>query len=378
MDPWNGSGTTTHVADRLGFAAVGYDVNPVAALVANAKLARPRDAEHVSGLARRIVTATLEDHDTCTTHPDPLLEWVRPSVARQYRRIESSVLADLATGHSSQTLKVIDGTLPPLASFLILALMRAARSLAAVETRTNPTWITPGEFPRGTRQMLGSRWLAFVRQMASELSLDGASASARSESIVADARSLPLANECVDFVLTSPPYCTRIDYVINTSFELAAMGIGRGAPKFIQLRERCMGAPLARKGALSDPSTTWPDEIHALLHAIRSHPSRDSSSYYYKTYWQYFSDCEMTLRELHRTLRQTGAAVLVIQTSYYKDVRVDLPDLYVALGAAVGFRASVISTANVKHSLTQINSRSLRHRTTTTYREAVVALEKNA
>lgn len=226
--------------------------------------------------------------------------------------------------------------------------------------------------------MLGSRWLVLVHQMASDLSLDGASVSAKSESFVADARSLPIANESVDFVLTSPPYCTRIDYVINTSFELAAMGIGRTDPEFTRLRQQCMGAPLARKGAIPDPEPAWPDEIQALLRAIRHHASRDSGSYYYKTYWQYFSDCEITLRELHRTLRRNGAAVLVVQTSYYKDVCVDLPDLYVALGASVGFRARVISTSDVQHSLTQINTRSLRHRTTTNYREAVVALEKTA
>lgn len=379
MDPWNGSGTTTHVADRLGFSARGFDVNPVAALVANAKLARPRDAEHVSGLARRIVSATSDDDKTRKRSDDPLADWVRPSVARQYRRIEAAVLADLATGPSCETLRVCDGVLPPLASFLILALMRAARSLAAVATRTNPTWVTPaGESQSGTGKMLGARWLSHVHKMASELSLEGAGAHTLSEATIADARALPLGDESVDFVLTSPPYCTRIDYVINTSFELAAMGIARNSPEFAQLRAHSMGAPLARKGDATDPLASWPDEVKDLLSAVRAHPSRDSSSYYYKTYWQYFSDCEKTLLELKRVLRPKGAAVLVVQTSYYKDICVDLPDLYVALGASLGFRANVVNAIDVQHSLTQINSRSLRHRTSTSYREAVVALEKAA
>jgi len=52
LDPWNGSGTTTSVADALGFRAIGFDINPVAALVAAARLTRAEDATHSSGLAR--------------------------------------------------------------------------------------------------------------------------------------------------------------------------------------------------------------------------------------------------------------------------------------------------------------------------------------
>jgi DNA modification methylase len=38
IDPRNGSGTTTHVADQLGHTALGFDLNPIAALVARAHL----------------------------------------------------------------------------------------------------------------------------------------------------------------------------------------------------------------------------------------------------------------------------------------------------------------------------------------------------
>lgn len=375
MDPWNGSGTTTHVADRLGYLARGFDLNPIAALVANAKLARPRDAEHVSGLARRIVASTVREVGP-RLPADPLAKWLRPSVARQYRRIESAVLSDLASGSSSEVMKARGGELPPLASFLVLALMRAARSLAAIEKRTNPTWVTPGEARHGTRQMLGARWLHFVHQMATELSLEGVSFGARSHSRVADARSLPVESASIDFVLTSPPYCTRIDYIINTSFELAALGIGRNDPEFATLRAQCMGAPVARRGPVIDPLVEWPAEVRSLLQIIRTHSSPDSASYYYKTYWQYFNDCALSLREIYRALRTAGAAVLVVQTSYYKEICVDLPSLYVSLASSIGFQASIASSAVVQHSLAQINSRSLRHRSTPTYHEAVVTLEK--
>jgi DNA modification methylase len=377
LDPWNGSGTTTHVADQLGFRALGFDVNPVAALVASAKLARPRDAEHVLGLATRIVETT-KPTSSVRNNQDPLADWLKPSVANQYRVIEAAVLADLATGRTRLPVEPRSGALPPLASFLILALMRAARSLAGVRTTTNPTWIAPGENARGSRMMLGRHWLATVETMAEDLLLGAASSKTASETHVADARSLPISDASVDLALTSPPYCTRIDYVVNTSFELAALGIGRNSLEFDRLRRACMGTPLAREGLPPKPREAWPHEVQALLRAIQKHSSKASQSYYYKTYWQYFSDCEQALGELHRTLRPSGAAVLVVQSSYYKELPVDLPQLYVALGESVGFQGHIVNKVEVRRALAQINSRSLRHRAATNYFESVVTLEKAA
>ncbi|WP_410712175.1 DNA methyltransferase [Bradyrhizobium sp. BEA-2-5] len=38
LDPWNGSGTTTSVANGAGLTAVGIDINPAMAVVAKARL----------------------------------------------------------------------------------------------------------------------------------------------------------------------------------------------------------------------------------------------------------------------------------------------------------------------------------------------------
>ncbi|MBX3214327.1 MAG: hypothetical protein KF850_19995 [Labilithrix sp.] len=376
LDPWNGSGTTTHVADHLGHTAIGFDLNPIAALVANAKLARPRDAEHVLGLARRISTEALERSRDVSASKDPLSPWLRPSVVTQYRTIESAVLADLATGRTGKPVVPSSGATPPLAAFLLLALMRSARTLAGVRPSTNPTWVVPGGDRSGSRHELTKRWLECVGEMAEELSTEQKQKSTGSEASIADSRSLPLADSSVDFVLTSPPYCTRIDYVVSTSFELAALGLDRDSATFASLRRSAMGTPLARKGSTRDPEPSWPSSVRSVLEAIRTHSSKSSASYYYKTYWQYFSDCERSLRELHRCLRVGRAGVLVVQTSYYKDVCVDLPSLYLDMGKAIGLGGDIVGEVEVRRALAQINTRSMQHRETTSYRESVLTLEK--
>jgi hypothetical protein len=324
LDPWNGSGTTTRAADRMGLRAIGFDINPVANLVASAKLARAADAQCVIGLADRITRSTTKRGPA---REDPLNEWLPARFVAEYRAIERSVLADLATGRSRKPLSPLNGFLPPLAAFLILALMRAARVAARVRTTTNPTWIAPGKVRRFASGTLGEQWLTMVELMADELSVGSTTPVTRSETRLGDARCLSLRDGAVDVVVTSPPYCTRLDYTVSTSFELAALGLGRQSQEYDALRRAMMGTPLARRGAALPPSSHWPDALQSLLRAIKSHPSKASGSYYYKTYWQYFRDAELALRELHRTLRVGGAAVLVLQSSYYKEVRVDLPRL---------------------------------------------------
>lgn len=376
LDPWNGSGTTTSVADSMGFKAIGFDLNPVAALVSNAKLARHRDAEHVLGLARHILESIKSEPPT-RRFDDPLSAWLRPSVAKEYRLIESGIISNLATGQSGIPIDPKNEALPPLAAFLILGLVRAARSMASLRTSTNPTWITPGEEATGSRAMLRNRWIRVLVEMAKDLYSNPLSSSQTlSATHIADARDLPIPDGTVDLVLTSPPYCTRIDYIVSASFELAALGVGRGTAAYDQLRRNCMGTPLTRERKLFTPKEEWPSAVNHLLKSIQGHSSADSQSYYFKTYWQYFNDCELALKELRRTLRPGGAAILVLQSSYYKDIYVDLPELYVSLGKSLGFTGAVVSAVEVKRSLSQINTRSLAHRSKSNYFESVVTLER--
>jgi DNA modification methylase len=377
LDPWNGSGTTTRVAHELGHTAIGFDLNPVANLVASAKIVHPDDASNVTGLAKRLAEAERVP----VRSDDPLSPWMAPSVIGQYRAIEARILAELATTKDGVVSRPDKGNVPPLAAFLLLALVRAARDTASLHRSTNPTWMRPGEGRHTATRTLGRKWVERLVEMAADLqarTLGVTSVPWGGRIALGDARKIPLDSSQVDVVLTSPPYCTRIDYVVSSSFELAALGVGAESPLFAALRRSSMGTPLARVGAVPTIPDAWPSSLRTLLQAIRTHKSKASRSYYFKTFHQYFTDAESALKEVHRVLRPGGLALFVVQTSYYKEICVDLPALYVDLGNSVGFRGHVAGQAAVRRALAQIHPHSLHHRKESQYREAVVALEKAA
>lgn len=377
LDPWNGSGTTSSVARELGHTALGFDLNPVANLVASAKVVNPDDASHVTGLAKRMTESERAD----VANDDPLLAWMARSVVAQFRSIESRILAELATSPEGVIERPATGALPPLAAFMLLALIRAGRDCASVANGSNPTWTKPADGRKKLTRTLGKRWIEKLNEMATDLQGSQGGSAARTwlgRISLGDARELPLEDARVDVVMTSPPYCTRIDYVVSTSFELAALGVGNQSPEFLALRRASMGTPLARRGEVPDALGHWPSSVRALLTSIRTHKSKASGSYYYKTYHQYFADAEASLKELFRVLKPNGIAVLVVQTSYYKEICVDLPSLYVDMAEAVGLRSEIAGQAPVHRALAQINPHALHHRKVSQYREAVVVMEKAA
>jgi len=374
LDPWNGSGTTSLVAHRLGHVPFGFDINPVLSVVSSAKIAHADDALHLAGLARTLSVS----HSRVDRADDPLRAWLGPTAVAQYRGIEHALIAQFATTAEGTPLHPGEDGLPPLAAFLLLALIRTARSYAGVKQGSNPTWVRPSEERRRPGTNLGAKWVEQVLSMAADLKAAGEKTSWSGKLGIADARNLPLDDASIDFVLTSPPYCTRIDYIVSASFELAALGVVAKGEEFERLRKASMGTPLSRSQELPKVPRTWPTAVKKILSAIREHPSKASHSYYYRTYWQYFEDVMKSLTELHRIVRPGGAAVLVVQSSYYKDIQIDLPELYVACGEAVGFNAEVSSGVEVRRAMSQINPHSRRHQAEKHYREGVVVLERSA
>lgn len=73
--------------------------------------------------------------------------------------------------------------------------------------------------------------------------------------------SLPLSSNSVDAIITSPPYCTRIDYAIATVLELAILGFS-SENYLTELRNKMIGTPTIIKEPIEIKKEWEPSLIH--------------------------------------------------------------------------------------------------------------------
>lgn len=345
LDPWNGSGTTTYTASTLGLNSIGIDLNPVMIIVARARLLPPSEADHLRPLAATILSHAHSAPPTLRAD-DTLLGWFDPTTAAFVRGIEQNIRRSLV---GSMT-KSLDGVhldrISGTAATLYVALFAACRRLVAPFRSSNPTWLRAPK-PDDTRIAASKAAIARdfgnnVRGMTAAL-VEKREADQRLKKLphpgeckvsLSDTVAMNLVAGSVDFVLTSPPYCTRIDYTAATRIELAVL-----AP-LLKTAERALGRQMigstqVPKGEI-ELDEAWGKTCLRFLAALKAHPSKASGGYYYRTHLDYFDKMNRSMQRLALSLKDGGRAVLVVQDSYYKDIHNDLQTIISEIGAHYG------------------------------------------
>jgi hypothetical protein len=184
---------------------------------------------------------------------------------------------------------------------------------------------------------------------------------------------LKIDDGTVNYIITSPPYCTRIDYAVTTKVELAVLGFP--ASDFENLRNQMIGTTTIHCSDCKIDED-WGNEISELLGKIKDHPSYASSNYYFKTYWQYFNDSYSSLCELNRVLKIDGYAVIVVQDSYYKEIHVDLAKIYAEMAYNLGWKRVDSIDFKKNQCIVSMNSKSHSYGKTSKRVETVLIFRK--
>lgn len=343
LDPWNGSGTTTQAASKLGFRAIGCDINPVMVIVSRARCLLPADGDSIEPIAKKVIrqasTATSN-----VAEDDFLLGWFDTEAAVSIRCIETSIRDHLL---GTWTIRP-DGThferMSSLAATFYVALFLTCRSLVSGFQSSNPTWLRRRK--AGEAQISVERGAilnafkfcldAMSSQLAvalSEPELDLCEQGAINIHLV-DSTKLALPEASVDFVLTSPPYCTRIDYTAATRIELAVIAPLVNTTTSELSRQMIGSTRVPVDEIKADPK--WGETCIKFLAAVKSHASKASSGYYLKTHLDYFNKLSSSIDRVSATMKRGAMAVFVVQDSYYKDVHNDLPTIVSEMGTHSG------------------------------------------
>lgn len=370
LDPWNGTGTTTVVAASNKVSAIGFDINPAMVVVARARLLGRGVWASIAPLSADIVGHTNE----LNIDDDPLRFWFSDRSAATIRALQSSVhrlLVDTgATGYPSFNYA---STMSTLAAFFYTALFRTVRLLLTPVAGTNPTWwkrLKESERLDLERTIIFDTFISSTRELAEGLHRANFDVAVQTMVDVGNCRQLSVPDQSVDAVITSPPYCTRIDYGISTLPELAVLGAHEKVVKM--LRDTMVGTPtMTGEDAMEE---SWGPKAASFLRDVAKHDSKASSGYYTKYYRQYYSGMHSSLGELRRVTRPGGAVVLVVQDNYYKEIHNDTPGILMEMARANGFGRVARFNFQVSRTMASLNPRARQHRARTTAVESVLVL----
>jgi hypothetical protein len=372
LDPWNGSGTTTALAACRGLSAIGVDLNPAMVVIAKARLLDPLDVASIQPLCREVLRAVPRH---AREVDEPLSALLAHEGPRTVRGIERSIASILIDNHENTVENLCPERITPLAAFFYVALFRTCRTLLKGSCGTNPVWTRLRAkrqiLPRPTASHVSDVFASEVHEMLT--SEQGSRPTARhcSPSIeirLADSADLPIPAGSIDLTVTSPPYCTRVDYAVAMLPELAVLGLRRDS-SFDVLRRKLIGTTTV-PNELDPIQNVWGKTCSAFLRAVEAHDSKASAGYYLKSHVRYFKSLFDSLSEIARVTSRNGKLVLVVQDSYYKNVHNDLPRIVVEMSAHLGLEHVASKHFPLKRLIAASNPRVRKYR-----EQAVTAVE---
>jgi DNA modification methylase len=385
LDPWNGSGTTTAAAWERGIPCIGVDLNPVAVLLAKARVLGPEVADSLGALTEEILESTRNEPMSPT---DPLRTWFADSTAARIRSLERSIYHALVDAKSDALLNECESLshISSLAAYYYTVLFSSVREALRKLSTSNPTWIkrpdplervdvSQPDFENSLRRVEHNlrTYVHATTPQRDQLRIRGA---APPEIDLGSSTALSQATSSVDLVITSPPYCTRIDYVVLTEPELAVLGL---QDKVLgQLRDRMIGTPTMAKDASLDVDRHWGRTAKSFVESVRQHRSRASEGYYRKYFLQYLAGMYSSLAELQRVIRPPGRCVLVVQDSFYKEVHLDLAAILIEMGKSVGLRLTERFDFTTKSTMAAVHPAARRYRQSFEATESVLVLRAPA
>ncbi|MFH4098718.1 hypothetical protein WAI83_18700, partial [Acinetobacter baumannii] len=258
----------------------------------------------------------------------------------------SSLLPQEVVDPQTNWLRNIFSTTEPQlddSTYVLLCAIIAANKSAKVTKGSNPVWIRKlleGEPYSDTKLEILTKTIAEMLR-----SLNFRQDAPTPQVRLADARSMPIETDSIDIAIFSPPYLNRLDYFVSNYPANMLLCDLSGIDA-----ETTRKALIGTTKIVGKDVSPYPigDYCKSLLNEIWNHPSKASKSYYYWNYVDYIRSTYEVSAELRRVIKPTGRGAIVIQDSFYKELRVLTHQIVVESLLAQGFRCQIARRETVK------------------------------
>lgn len=320
-DPMVGSGTVAIAAVAAGHRFYGFDMDPLATLIAKVSTT-PLDHERLN----RLATSILSKARIANASPQDL-RWIQSGdetakfIEFWFAEKQRSALAGLALELDAHAETSVSAELDALKVAL-------SRIIVTKESKASLARDTSHSRPHKVAECNNYDVFKGFEQSVSELVKRHSKLSIRGRATIqgGDARSMgALGDASCDAIVSSPPYLNAIDYL--RGHKLSLVWLGYSIPKIRQLRSDSVGAERA-----TEERTDEVAEVISGFGDISNLAQRQKSMIA-----RYAVDLHKTATEAARIIKPEGTALYVMGNSCLKGVYIDNATALVRAAKMAGF-----------------------------------------
>jgi len=333
LDPMVGSGTTVLAAKNLARVGIGFDLDPLAVIIARASTMEI-EPQKLQRASERVVARAIDEVVDVRKEYDLLIAGLddddRDFIHYWFPkrcRIELFALSRAIEMERDRELRLF-----LWAVFSSLVIVKSSGPSYALDLAHS----RPHKDKTKTILHPFKLWPIRLRKAISALGKFQSNLYGRVSVDQADARKIPLKASSVDFVLTSPPYLNAIDYMRAHKFSLVWMG-----KSLADLRE-IRGLSIGTQRGLKELDGL-PDDVENVISDIenKAHQARVR---------RYLSDMHNVFGELHRVLKPGSLAIIAVGPSVISKARYDAIEILERLAKSkkLSLVNAVLRKLNVK------------------------------
>ncbi len=327
LDPFCGVGTTLLSCQNKGIPSVGIDISPIALMAANEKIAPYPSASDIEESLSDIFAfkhpqSRVPDYEI--VHKGFGLESLE-----QFMHLKGQII------------KIIN---PDVRSILLFALGTIVDEVSLVRkdgahyryVKQPKTEDVFGVFKRKVLEIINDIYL----QENPPFPIGKPWAWVSS----GDARVLPLSDNSIDFIITSPPYLNRDNYIAQSKLELFLLDLVHSfkeyrAVTFKTLQSHIEAKPLEKENQILPI-------IKELLKALEGRHYSNPKNL--DMIVGYFSDMSRVIMEISRVIKPGGVIALVVGNCCWSGVLIEVDKILATLAKSQGLEVREIRVARYK------------------------------